>query len=135
MTTFFDTSALFAALKPDEPHHGWSAAQIEARRAEGPLIIADIVYSEFSVGLESREATDEALRALALERLPSDDDVLFRAGQAFKEYKRRNGTKSNVLPDFLIGALAAKTGAPLVTTNAKDFVGYFPELAVICPDA
>ena len=134
MTTFFDTSALFAALKPDEPHHGWSAAQIEARRAEGPLIIADIVYSEFSVGLDSRAATDQALAALALERLASDDDVLFRAGKAFKEYKRRNGNKSNVLPDFLIGALAAQSGAPLVTTNAKDFISYFPDLEVIFPD-
>jgi predicted nucleic acid-binding protein len=133
MTTFLDTSALLAALKPGEPHHGWSAAQLEARRADGPLIIADIVYGEFSISMDSREATDEAVRELALERLACSDDVLYRAGQAYKEYRRRNGTKTNVLPDFLIGALAAIEGAPLVTTNAKDFLGYFPELQIISP--
>jgi hypothetical protein len=133
MTTFLDTSALLAALKPGEPHHAWSTAQIQARRSEGPLIIADIVYGEFSIGMDSREHTDQALIELALERLASSDDVLFRAGQAFKKYKSQNGQKTNVLPDFLIGALAAIEGAPLVTTNAKDFVGYFPELVVISP--
>ncbi len=133
MTTFLDTSVLLAVLKPDEPYHAWSAAQVEARRSEGPLIIADIVYGEFSIGMESREQTDEALSALALERLVSSDDVLFRAGRAFKLYKERKGPKSNVLPDFLVGALAAIEGAPLVTTNARDFVGYFPELVLISP--
>lgn len=135
MTTFLDTSALIAALKPGEPHHEWSTAQIEVRRSEGPLVIADIVYGEFSISMDSREHTDAAVNALALERLVSSDDVLFRAGQAFKEYKRRNGTKTNVLPDFLIGALAAIEGAPLVTINPKDFTGYFPELQVISPPA
>lgn len=133
MTTFLDTSALIAALTPNEVHHGWSAAQIESRRAQGPLIISDLVYSEFSITMNSREDTDEAVRALALERLPNSNDVLFRAGQAYKKYKGRTGTKSNVLPDFLIGALAAVEGVPLVTTNPKDFIGYFPELQIISP--
>lgn len=120
MTTFLDTSALLSAINHDEEHHDWSVAQIAARRAEGPLIIADIVYSELAAGMKSREETDAAIAEWALERLRSSDDALFKAGQAYKAYKdKKRGpgdpVKTNVLPDFLIGAL----GSGLVDHSQK----------------
>jgi predicted nucleic acid-binding protein len=138
MTTFIDTSALLSAINQGEKYHQWSVDQIAARRAEGPLVIADIVYSELSAGMASREDTDAAIAAWALERLRSSDDALFKAGQAYKAYrKKKRGpgepVKTNVLPDFLIGALAEAEGAPLVTTNQDDFLRYFPGLDVIHP--
>ena len=45
---------------------------------------------------------------------------------AYKDYLRRGGNKTNVLPDFLIGAIAEVAEAPLITANQKDFLGYFP---------
>jgi hypothetical protein len=133
MTTFLDTSALLAALNEREPHHSWSVYQIEARRLKGPIIIPDIVYSEFSIGMASRANTDIAIQELALERLANSDDVLFRAGRAFKKYKERSGPKTNVLPDFLIGAIAEVSKAPLLTANSDDFIKYFPDLEIISP--
>lgn len=138
MTTFLDTSALMAAINGAEVHHDWSVAQIEARRAEGPLIIADIVYSELSAGMASREDTDAAVTEWALERLRGNDDALFMAGQAYKAYRQKKRgpgelPKTNVLPDFLIGALAKVEGYPLLTTNEDDFIKYFPDLQIICP--
>lgn len=138
MTTFLDTSALLSAINHDEPHHAWSVAMIEQRRAEGPLVIADIVYSEISAGMRSKEETDAAIAEWALERLRGSDNALFKAGQAYKAYKsKKRGPgepyKTNVLPDFLIGALAEVEGIPLVTTNQADFIKYFPALQVIHP--
>lgn len=138
MTTFLDTSALLSAMNDAEVHHAWSVAQIEARRAEGPLVISDIVYSELAAGMESREHIDAALAEWALERLRSGDEALFLAGQAYKAYKQKPRgpgelPKTNVLPDFLIGALAQTEGAPLVTTNQDDFHKYFPGLDIISP--
>lgn len=132
MTTLFDTSALIAVLKPSDVHHQWSVEQLEARKAAGPILIIDIIYSELSVSMTKTEI-ETAIVQLAVDRLPSDDEALFRAGKAFLLYKDRDGTKTNVLPDFLIGAAADAAGIPLVTTNPKDFVGYFPRVKVINP--
>lgn len=133
MTTFVDTSALLAMVNTGEPHHQWSIAKFNERRAEGPMVISDLVYCEFSSTLPTREATDVAISSFGLQRLRSSDDVHFHAGKAFLKYKKRGGTKTNVLPDFLIGALADLSGAPLMTANPRDVVGYFPNLEVIKP--
>ncbi|PZU06138.1 MAG: hypothetical protein DI606_18550 [Sphingobium sp.] len=138
MTTFLDTSAIMSAINHGETHHDWSVAKIAERRAEGPLIIADIVYSELAAGMQSKEDTDAAITEWALERLRSSDESLFKAGQAYKTYKEKKRSpgelpKTNVLPDFLIGALAEVEGVPLITTNHKDFAAYFPDLNIIHP--
>lgn len=134
MTTFFDTSALFAVLNHLEPHHRWSVSQLERCKAHGLVIISDIVYCEFSVGMATQAHVDAAVSQLALERYSNDDEVLFRAGKAFHEYRKKNkGLKTNVLPDFLIGAAAEVAGVALVTANVKDFLSYFPKVQLIKP--
>ncbi|HEX3888870.1 MAG TPA: PIN domain-containing protein [Phenylobacterium sp.] len=133
MTTFLDTNILIALLNNQEQHHAWCVAQLGACKLNGPALISDIVYCEFSAGMASQAHVDAAIAQFALERMPSDDATLFRAGTAFRQYKANKGTKTNVLPDFLIGAIAEVAGAPLITANAKDFTGYFPTLQLIAP--
>jgi predicted nucleic acid-binding protein len=133
MTTFLDTNVLVYLTTPADPHHAWALNQLEACKAEGPAIIADMVYCEFSVVFPSKADVDAVVAAFALERYPTSDKALFRAGKAFKEYRARQGTKDGVLPDFLIGAIAEEAGAPLVTVNSKDFLGYFPTVRLISP--
>ncbi len=69
MTTLFDTSALFAVLKPDDAHHRWSVEQLEARKADGPVVIIDVVFSELSVNM-TKEEIQAAITYLAVDRLP-----------------------------------------------------------------
>ncbi|HEX8165325.1 MAG TPA: PIN domain-containing protein [Beijerinckiaceae bacterium] len=133
MTTFFDTSVLFAVLNDKEPYHTWSVSQLTTCKANGPVIITDIVYCELSVGMANQTEVDAAISTLALERYPGTDAMLFRAGKAFQQYRKNKGPKTNVLPDFLIGAAAEVAGAPLVTANAKDFKTYFPGVMLIQP--
>lgn len=133
MTTFLDTNVLIYLTTPTDPHHDWAMQQLEACKARGPAIIADMVYCEFSVAFLSKADVDSVVSAFALERYPTTDTALFRAGKAFKQYRSQQGTKNNVLPDFLIGAIAEEAGAPLVTLNPKDFVGYFPTVQLISP--
>lgn len=138
MTTFLDTSAILSAINQGERHHAWSIAMIEERRAEGPLVIADIVYSEFSAGMRSRAETDAAIAEWAFERLGNNDEALFKAGQAYKSYRQKKRGpnepfKNNVLPDFIIGALADVAEVPLLTTNEDDFLRYFPSIVIIHP--
>lgn len=134
MTTFVDTAIVIYLL--DEAHalHQWSVEEFQRAKEIGPVIIPDIVYSELSVGLPSKKATDDAIAELALERYPCSDDSLFLAGRAYKKYKEEHrGRKTGVLPDFLIGAQAAVEKSPLLTNNEGDFTGYFPEVTLICP--
>jgi predicted nucleic acid-binding protein len=61
--------------------------------------------------------------------------ALFLAGKAFVLYRRRGGAKTNVLPDFLIGAQAAVLGYPILTRDIRNYRGYFPTVTLISPDA
>jgi len=84
--------------------------------------------------MDGQAQMDEAVASLGLDRLPCSDAALFRAGIAFRKYKNENkGPKLGVLPDFLIGSVAEAAGLPLLTTNPKDFAGYFPDLEIIRP--
>jgi predicted nucleic acid-binding protein len=134
MTAFVDTNVLIYLLDPQSDHHQWSVDELNKAKANGPVIVPDIAYCEFSIGMPSKAATDEAIDSLALERLPCPDESLYRAGRAYKKYRdEHGGVKSNVLPDFLIGAQAEAAQAPLLTVNSKDFVGYFTKLNLISP--
>jgi hypothetical protein len=136
MTTFVDTNVVIYLLDPDSPFHAWSFAEVTKAREKGPVILPDIAYTELTIGMESKEATDEAVAELALDRLPCSDVSLFRAGRAFLKYRDENkGTKDGVLPDFLIGAQAETLGAPLLTANRGDFLKYFSDIYLISPPA
>ncbi|MDO8979948.1 MAG: type II toxin-antitoxin system VapC family toxin [Afipia sp.] len=133
MTTFVDTNILIYLLNDQEAFHGWAKEAVAERRNYGPLVVCDIVYSEFSVSMEDLEKTNSAIAQLAMERLQFTDEVLFRAGKAYQQHRQNGGSKSNVLPDFLIGAQAELEDAPLVTNDQKNYKTYFPKLTIIQP--
>jgi predicted nucleic acid-binding protein len=135
MTTFLDTNVLIYLLDKNAPHHLWSVSELDKCRENGPAIISDIVYCEFSIGMATREEADAAITELAIERIRGSTEALFRAGRAYKAYKDNGGRRERVLPDFLIGAIAAVTGAPLITANPADFATYFPGIQLISPQS
>ena len=46
---------------------------------------------------------------------------------------QRTGTRTNVLPDFFIGAQAAVLGCPLLTRDTRRYERYFAGLELISP--
>jgi len=139
MTTLLDTNIVIFLLAEETPENKlireWAIGKFEERKAEGPVIISDIVYCEVSVAMESQAQMDEAVSRLGIDRIPCSDAALFRAGRAFKKYKEENkGPKTGVLPDYIIGAVAEAEGLPLLTTNPRDYTGYFPGLTIIKPE-
>ena len=134
MTAFFDTSAVIALADAAQLNHAWTLSEFTTHQAEGPIVINDIVYAELSAGMPDQQAVDEVVARFGLQRASRDDVALFDAGQCFKLYRSaRKGPKSNVLPDFFIGATARSLGVPLVTANPKDFRGYFSGLTIVHP--
>lgn len=133
MTTFVDTSVLIPLFEPGSEHHEWCREQLTAAAAGGPVVVSDIVYAEVSVGMPGKEETDKALASFALSRRGYSDEVLFRAGRAFLEYRANKGPRESLLPDFLIGALAEIEGEPLLTRDPAKVRTYFPNVALIQP--
>lgn len=97
------------------------------------MAINDVIYAELSLSFGSVQALDAVVARLRLDMPPLPWPTLFLAGRAFLQYRRRGGTKTQVLPDFFIGAHAAVNAWPLLTRDAIRYRGYFPTLELITP--
>jgi predicted nucleic acid-binding protein len=128
-----DTNVLIDVVQDDPDWSDWSIGQLRALAAVHELVINPIVYAELSLSFSTLEALDAIVRRLALSRREVPDAALFVAGKAFVRYRRHGGARSQVLPDFFIGAHAAVEGWPLLTRDAARFRSYFPTLEVIAP--
>lgn len=124
---------LIGLIKPSDEWHAWADAQFPILKQQGPLLLADIVFAEWSIAMKDRHEVDTTIAALGLQRFRCSDDALYRAGQAFLEHKRRKGQAKRVLPDMIIGAIAEVENIPLVTANPGDFASYFPTVQLIKP--
>ena len=128
-----DTNVLVDVLQDDPQWAGWSIGQLRAQAKIHELVINPVVYAELSLSFSTFESLDRvvATMQLALREIPRP--ALFLAGKAYLQYRRRGGSKAQVLPDFFIGAHAAVEGWPLLTRDAGRFRTYFPSLEVVAP--
>lgn len=128
-----DTNVLVDVLQDDPQWANWSIGQLRAQASIHRLSINPIIYAEMSLSFSTLEGLDSAVSTLALELHDIPRPALFLAAKAFVRYRRRGGSKQQVLPDFFIGAHAAVEGWPLLTRDASRFRSYFPTLDVIAP--
>jgi predicted nucleic acid-binding protein len=127
-------SSVVLDLVLNDPNWGtWSQAALDNAGADNQFVINDIIYAEVSIGYQSVAELDIAISALGLQIAPIPKEALFRAGKAFRKYKARAGTKTGVLPDFLIGAHAAVEGWPLLTRDPTRVRSHFPTVELIAP--
>lgn len=128
-----DTNVLVDVLQDDPQWADWSIAQMRAQARLHALAINPVIYAEMSLSFSTIEALDDVVGTLALEWREIPRPALFLAAKAFAQYRRRGGTKGQVLPDFFIGAHATVEGWPLLTRDASRFTTYFPTLEVLAP--
>lgn len=128
-----DTNVLVDVLQDDPQWADWSIGQLRAQSKVRTLCINPVIYAEISLSFSTIETLDETVAAMALEIQEIPKAALFLAGKAFAQYKRRGGTRTQVLPDFFIGAHAAVNRWPLLTRDASRFRSYFPGMVVLAP--
>ncbi len=128
-----DTNVLVDVLQNDPQWADWSIAQMRAQSSLHALVINPIIYAEMSLSFSTLEALDDVVDTLALELREIPRPALFLAAKAYAQYRRRGGSKLQVLPNFFIGAHAAVEGWPLLTRDASRFRTYFPTLDVVAP--
>ncbi len=128
-----DTNVLVDVLQDDPQWATCSIGQLRAQASVHQLAINPIVYAEISLSFSTLEGLDAAVSTLGLVMRDVPRPALFLAAKAFAQYRKRGGSRPQVLPDFFIGAHAAVEGWPLLTRDARRFRTYFPTLEVIAP--
>lgn len=133
MTALVDSNVILDLLSEESEWTAWSADAL-ARCAEvGPLVINPIIYAEVAVHYPRIEDLNQALPSDQFAREPIPFAAAFLAGKAFLDYRRRGGSRTSPLPDFLIGAHALVAGYRLLTRDAPRYRTYFPNLPLITP--
>lgn len=127
------TNVLVDVLQDDPQWAEWSIGRLRAQAKLHELAINPVVYAELSLSFSSFESLDRVLATMELALREVPRPALFLAGKAYLQYRRRGGRKTQVLPDFFIGAHAAVEGWPLLTRDASRFRTYFPGLQLISP--
>jgi predicted nucleic acid-binding protein len=130
-----DTNVLLDVLQNDAKWAAWSQDQLDAVATTDTLAINSIIYSELSMAFARIEELDTVIEeaSLNIETIPKD--ALFLAGKVFLTYRRTQGTKHNVLPDFFIGAHAAVMQWPILTRDVGRYRRHFPSVELMTPSA
>jgi predicted nucleic acid-binding protein len=124
---------LVDVLQDDPQWAEWSIGQLRAQATIHELVINPVAHAELSLSFSTLESLDRAVADMQLTVREIPRPALFLAGKAFLQYRRRGGAKTQVLPDFFIGAHAAVERWRLPTRDASRFRTYFPSLEVISP--
>ncbi len=128
-----DTNVLLDVAESDPAWADWSQRQLEHLALTDTLTINPVIYTEFSIGYARIEEVEAVLAAVAMPIAPMPREALFLAGKTFLQYRQRGGSRSGVLPDFLIGAHASVEGWRLLTRDIARYRSYFPGLQLIAP--
>jgi len=130
-----DTCVVTDLASPESQWFEWSAETLEQLDQNNTFVINPIIYAECSVGFERIEEVEALFNHLGFASKSIPKEALFLAGKAFLQYKKRKSGKSNVLPDFFIGAHAAVAGYQLITRDKGRFSTYFPSVELIMPES
>lgn len=129
-----DTNVLVDVLENEPDWADWSIRQLRAQAQVHDLVINPVIYAELSLAFESVTALDETLDGMQIAVAEVPRAALFLAGRAFVKYRRHGGKKSNVLPDFFIGAHAAVLGCGVLTRDARRYAQHFKTVPLITPE-
>jgi predicted nucleic acid-binding protein len=129
-----DTNVLLDVVLDDRRWSSWSLKALAAADARDTLAVNAVIYSELSIAFARIEELEQVLAegGLAVEPIPRE--ALFLAGKAFMKYRKRQGVKTSVLPDFFVGAHAAVTDSAILTRDVGRYRAYFPTVMLMTSD-
>jgi len=129
-----DSNVVLDIADKSSTWHERSLQTIEHLEFENNLMLNPVIYSEISIGYESIEDLSAFIVRCGFEFIILPKEALFLAGKAFVNYRKNKGTKTNVLPDFFIGAHAAVQGLHLLTRDTRCYRTCFPGVNLITPE-
>ena len=128
-----DTNVLLHLIDDRKPDSQTVLASFLKISDSHDLVANEIIFAEVSPNFVSANAVRDQFEALGIAIKRLDLDECFRAGEAFRSYRRNGGPRTTILADFLIGAQASVRGWPILTRDTKRFSTYCPEVELIDP--
>lgn len=128
-----DTNVLLDLVLDDPKWADWSQGQLETASLTHRLAINPVIYSELSMAFTRIEELEAVLADASLNYETIPREALFLAGKVFLDYRRRQGARTSVLPDFYIGAHAAVCQWPVLTRDSRRYRSYFPSVQLVSP--
>ena len=108
-------------------------AALLAAKVAGDLVMSSVAYSEIAARFNSKAKADDFFSLLACKVQPLDENAAFLAGHFFAQYKKRGGTRTRIIADFLIAAHAQQNADRLLTRDTRFFGSNFPHLKAVSP--
>jgi len=133
--TAVDTSVLVDVFRGDPDCAEASAEALRRCIREGRLVVCDVVWAELAAVFASRETLEAAMSRLGVSLLPMSQGAATLAGQIWRQYRSRGGTRERMVADFLIAAHALTQCDRLLTRDRGFYRDYFKHLKVLQPSS
>ena len=135
MITAVDTNVLLDVFVGDVRFGAASAEAVRRCRAEGSLVVCDIVLAELASVFPGEDAATNALARLEVGYSATDEATALTAGDRWRAYRERGGRRERLVADFLVGAHAHRQADRLLTRDRGFYRSYFSALDVLEPSA
>ena len=130
----FDTNVIIDLLRPrDDPAGSWSRGVYEEHVGRQSLCCNLVVLAELVAGSADDVDMGALVRSFGIDIVDMPLDCAATSGLAFAEYRRRGGSRTSILTDFLIAGHAAAIDATFATRDRR-LVSYFPDLTLLTPE-
>ena len=133
MITALDSSVILDVLVDDPVWKSRSLTALRLARAEGRLIISEMVLAEISPALKGN-SVGEFLADWELEFEPCGLDAAVHAGECFSRYISLGGRRGRIEANFLVAAHAQLHGDRLLARDDGFKRDYFGDLPLLCPE-
>jgi predicted nucleic acid-binding protein len=130
--TAVDTVALIAIDQGESNAEAWVECLADAR-AEGALVICDVVAAEFYAVVMNDGEFLATLSDLGIQFSAPSIEACRMAGRIFRDYRDGGGPRRHLVPDFLVAAHAMVDCDRIATADRGYLRRYFPKLRVLGP--
>ena len=135
MITAVDSNVLIDVLGADPVFGLRSKAALSRSRAEGALIVCEIVWSEVMAAFPDPGATESALARFAIDYSETGPAAATAAGVSWRAYRQSGGPRERLVPDFLVAAHAVHHADRLLTRDRGFHRKAFAGLEILDPSA
>ena len=133
MISSIDSNVLLDVLLPDPVNAQNSTMALRRCRQEGRLIACDVVWAEVAGQFRSVAVMVTWMERFGIEFTATESAAALSAGETWRAYRQRGGTRQRLIADFLVGAHALHHADRLLTRDRGFYREYFPSLVVIDP--